>query len=67
MSVFISHASADKPLVDAFVDLLQTGVDIRQKDIFCTSIDGMGIPTGKDFVAFINKRLKVAWNPSSST
>jgi hypothetical protein len=57
MSVFISHAQADKALVDAFVDLLQTGLDISRKEVFCTSLEDMGIPTGSDFVAFIKKKL----------
>jgi TIR domain len=57
MSIFISHANADKKLVKAFVNLLQTGVDVRAKNIFCTSIEGLGIPTGKDFVTFIKERL----------
>jgi hypothetical protein len=35
--LFISHATADLVLIDPFVELLQTGLNIRQEDIFCSS------------------------------
>jgi hypothetical protein len=41
--IFISHAVDDKALVKSFVDLLQTGMQVRYTDIYCTSkgdIDG---------------------------
>ena len=57
MALFISHAQADKPLLDKFVDLLQTGLDISQKDIFCTSLEGLGIPRGQNFVSFIREKM----------
>jgi len=55
--IFISHASKDKDLIDAFVDLLNTGIGINPHDIFCTSLESMGIPAGENFVDFINKQL----------
>jgi len=55
--VFISHAEADGPLVRAFVDLLQTGLDISRKKIFCSSIEGMKIRPGKSFVEYIKGEL----------
>lgn len=59
-SIFISHASADKPIIDLFFDLVQTGCNIRFEDIFCTSIDGAEIETGSDFVDWINKHIHLA-------
>ena len=56
--IFISHAVADKDLVDAFVDLLQTGANISTTDIFCSSLEGMGIPPGKNFIEFIKDKLQ---------
>jgi len=56
--IFISHAAADKPVVDDFFDLLQTGCDVRRKEIFCSSIDGAGIKTGKTFAKWIRNNLK---------
>jgi hypothetical protein len=38
--VFISHAVADKKLVDALVDLLQVGCNLSTQQIFASSIDG---------------------------
>lgn len=56
--VFVSHAVADKPLIDALVDLLQTGLDISRKDIFCTSLQGMKIKPGHSFVDVIKGELR---------
>jgi len=58
--VFLSHATADKELVDAFVDLLQTGVGVPHDRIFCTSLEGLGIPEGEDFADFIREKLRGA-------
>jgi hypothetical protein len=55
--IFISHASADKPIIDIFFDLLQTGCNLGLDDFACTSIDGAGIETGTDFVNWIHKHL----------
>lgn len=55
--IFISHAAADKELVAKFVDMLRLGVDIQLNQIFCTSLQGMGIPGGETFVSFIKKEL----------
>ncbi|MCH2488714.1 MAG: toll/interleukin-1 receptor domain-containing protein [Flavobacteriales bacterium] len=50
MKIFISHSSKDKYLVDAFVEkILISGCGINEKNIFCTSIEGLGIKTGNDF------------------
>jgi hypothetical protein len=57
MTVFISHAQADKPLVDKFIDLLQTGLNVSQAHIFCTSLEGLGIPRGQNFVSFIREKM----------
>jgi hypothetical protein len=55
--IFISHAAADTVLIDRFVDLLQTGLDISRTRIFCTSIEGMKIRPGKTFVEYIRQEL----------
>ena len=56
--VFISHANADKPLVQALEVLLENGIGINHKEIFCTSLEGQGIPPGVDFKTFIAEKLK---------
>jgi TIR domain len=58
--IFISHATADKELVDALVDLLQTGIGVPHDQIFCTSLEGHGIPEGEDFADFIRDKLQGA-------
>lgn len=61
MGVFISHAEADKVLVESFLDtILQNGIGIAPKDIFCTSVEGFRIPEGKSMVEFIRKNLELA-------
>lgn len=46
--VFISHASKDKEIADAFIDDLLVGaLAVKITDIFCTSTDGTKIPLEK--------------------
>lgn len=56
--VFVSHAANDKPLVAAFVGLLHAGMNIQPSDIFCTSLESMGIPSGQPFVDYIRKKIQ---------
>lgn len=56
--VFISHAVKDKLLVDAFFDLLQTGAGLTPNQTFCSSLEGMGIPAGKNFVDYIKEKVQ---------
>jgi hypothetical protein len=56
--IFISHASKDKKLADAFVDFLVLGLNIKNNDFFCSSLEGLGIPTGENFIDFIQKKLE---------
>jgi len=56
--IFISHAAKDKELVEEFVDLLQIGIDVHPDDIFCSSLPGMGIPTGTDFISYIKSKVQ---------
>src|SRR4029079_2158151 len=36
----------------------QVGIGIHPDDIFCSSLPGMGIPTGKDFVEYIRSKVQ---------
>ena len=42
-SVFVSHATKDKELVAAIVDLIEDGIGVPESEIFCSSLDGYGI------------------------
>lgn len=58
-NIFISHAVKDKTLVEKFVDdILQVGMDISANDIFCSSLSGMGIPSGKNFIDYIKEQIQ---------
>lgn len=56
--VFISHAVANRELADRLVDLFETGVGIPDGDIFCSSLQGMGIPSGVNFADFIRGQIR---------
>lgn len=57
-TVFISHASKDKEIVDAFIDLILHGaLSVPIDDIFCVSSDGMKITSGTDWRDSINESL----------
>lgn len=55
--IFISHALADKPVIDDLFDLLQKGCSLRVPEIFCSSVEGAGIKTGEDFVKWVHANL----------
>ena len=59
-SLFISHAVKDKPLVDAFLELLEGGIGVRQKRYLLQQFEGQGIPTGEDFAPYMRARLQTA-------
>ncbi len=60
--IFLSHAKADKKLVDEFVDLLVTGIGVsgRKGAIFASSVAGRGVSSAVDYRTHIMDRLKEA-------
>lgn len=46
--VFISHASADRRLAAALVELLRSALNMTADKILCTSVDGYRLPAGSD-------------------
>lgn len=56
--IFISHAVADEALVEKFIELLQTGLDIPSKRIFCSSSPGLGPKKGEDFLVGIKEHIQ---------
>lgn len=56
-AIFISHAVPNKKLADKLVDLLETGIGISDPDIFCSSLESLGIPSGTNFIDFIRKQI----------
>lgn len=57
--IFVSHAAVDKELVDLIVDLLSLGIGIDvHNDVFCSSLEGIKIPPGVDFKAFIKDQIQ---------
>lgn len=59
--IFISHSSKDKDIVEKFIDnILQLGIGIKAEDIFCTSIEEMGVKNGKDIRKHIQTNIRNA-------
>lgn len=55
--LFISHAVKDKPVIDKFFNLLQTGAGVLLDEAFVSSVSGADIPPGNDFVDHAKKNL----------
>ena len=56
--IFISHATKDKHLAEKLVDLLKEGIGVPDEAIFCSSLDGHGIPFGEDFNAYMKEQIQ---------
>ena len=59
--IFISHSSQDKKIMEKFTDyILQLGIGLAHEDIFCTSIEEMGIKNGDDILQHIKDNVQGA-------
>jgi hypothetical protein len=59
--VFVSHASADAELVDKFVDtLLRNGCNLGPDDLFYSSGEDTGVPSGEDLIATVRREVSDA-------
>jgi len=59
--IFISHSSKDKDIMEKFSDfILQLGIGLSHEDIFCTSIEDMGIKNGEDIRNHIKHNVQSA-------
>ena len=59
--IFISHSSLDRDIIQKFTDhILQLGIGLRHEDIFCTSIEEMGIKNGEDIRNYIKENIHSA-------
>lgn len=56
-SVFVSHATKDAAIAGEIVDLIEQGIGVPEAEIFCSSLPGYGIPTGKTFVTFMKEQM----------
>jgi hypothetical protein len=56
--IFISHATKDKEIADAFVDvILHNGLSVSINEIFCVSTDGTKIKSGEDWRKSIQENV----------
>lgn len=59
--IFISHSSKDVKCVSMFVNqILSLGIGISLDDIFCTSIEDLGIKNGEDIRKHIQENIRCA-------
>lgn len=56
LSIIISHASADKDIVEKLIDLLR-GMGVNPSNIFCSSFEGYGIDLGDNFLDSLKREL----------
>lgn len=54
--IFISHSSHDKDIVSLIVELLE-GIGIGSNQLFCSSVEGYGIPLGEDIYDYLKKQF----------
>ena len=54
--IFISHKKEDLPFVEKIVHLIEN-IGVKQKDIFCSSMPGYGVPNGKDIFEFLREQF----------
>jgi hypothetical protein len=59
VKIFISHATIDAQLAEALINLLETGIGVPHKDIFCSS-QRSSVPNGDFFVKRILVELNAA-------
>ncbi|PQP35146.1 hypothetical protein C6A37_04025, partial [Desulfobacteraceae bacterium SEEP-SAG9] len=59
-AIFISHAVTDAPITKSFVNLIESGIGVSPKNIFCTSNKGQGIRPGAEFKESIRENLDEA-------
>lgn len=52
--IFISHSSKDKEYVASFVNLLD-GMGLTNREIFCSSLPGYGIPTSQNIYEYLRQ------------
>jgi hypothetical protein len=56
--IFVSHAGADKPLVDHFVDdVIRLGCGAQSNEIFYSSGEDTGVPSGDDLMAHVRQQV----------
>ena len=60
VALFISHAVTDAPITKSFVNLIESGIGVSPKKIFCTSNKGQGIRPGAEFKDSIRENLDEA-------
>jgi hypothetical protein len=54
--IFISHSSEDQKLVSDIVHLLSL-IGVQDNSIFCSSLDGYGIPLGDDWLQTLKSEV----------
>jgi TIR domain len=57
--IFISHVSADKDLVDPFVEsVIQLGCEVPKESIFYSSGEDTGVPSGSNLNEYVRSSME---------
>ncbi|QIO43083.1 toll/interleukin-1 receptor domain-containing protein [Rhizobium leguminosarum bv. trifolii] len=57
-AIFLSHAVADTKLAKLLTDLLKEAIGVPHDDIFCSSVDGHGVPMTEDFNKYMKEQIQ---------
>ena len=55
--IFISHNSKDKAYVKLLVELFE-GIGLTEDQVFCSSVDGYGVPLDENIYDFLRKQFE---------
>jgi hypothetical protein len=55
--IFVSHAHADKDLVDKLLDTLVVGLGLDRASFTISSLPGLGVPVGQQFIDHLRSNL----------
>lgn len=58
--IFIGHAHGDRSLVDKLVDTFVTGLNLRRKGFFVSSLEELGVRPGRQYLSELRDRISGA-------
>lgn len=57
-AIFLSHAVADTKLAKLLTDFLKEAIGVPHDQIFCSSVEGHGVPITEDFNKYMKEKIQ---------
>lgn len=57
-AIFLSHAVADTKLAKLLTDFLKEAIGVPHDEIFCSSVEGHGVPMTEDFNKYMKEEIQ---------